>query len=86
MNKRVEHCLMATLMRPNMEMMMTNKEKSKGNSPATGDSQYLKSGGDDRNEKCIAWIVQIFHLLHSTKIPNSTTAGAVRIKSADYTC
>ena len=43
---------MATLMRPDMEMIKTNWEKTiLGNSPVTEDSQYLKSGGDDRNEK-----------------------------------
>jgi len=42
---------MATLMHPDMEMMMTKLEIPMGNSPVTEDSHYLKSGGDDRNEK-----------------------------------
>jgi hypothetical protein len=38
---------------PKREISMTNMEVLEGNSPMTEDSQYFKSGGDDRTEKCI---------------------------------
>ena len=37
--------------------------------PLTSTPPSREWHSNDRNEKYIAWIVQIFHLLHSTKYP-----------------
>ena len=40
--------------------MMTNMAINEGNSPMTEDSQYFKSGGDDRTEKYMCMDIFIF--------------------------
>ena len=55
-----EHCLMATLMHLEMEMMMTNMEINMGNSPVTEDSQYFSQGEMIGMKNDIAWIIKFF--------------------------
>jgi len=47
-------------MHPDMAIMMTNKEKYMGNSPVTGDSQYLSQGEMIGMKNDIAWIIKFF--------------------------
>ena len=55
-----EHCLMATLMHPDMAMMMTKMEIYMDNSPVTEDSQYLSQGEMIGMKNDIAWIIKFF--------------------------
>ena len=70
--------------------MMTKTSVLKGNTPVTEDRQYSKSGGDDRNEKYIDMDIYYFSFTRSSNKQNKPCTiiqtGAVRIKSADYTC
>jgi hypothetical protein len=52
---------------PKKAVEMTNGVVLMGNSSMTEDSQYFKSGGDDRTEKYITWIYLIFQSLHTLK-------------------
>jgi hypothetical protein len=52
---------------PKRAIMMTNEEILKGNSSMTEDSQYFKSGGDDRTEKYMAWTYVYFSVTKYSK-------------------
>jgi hypothetical protein len=77
---------MATLMHLDMAMMMTKMEIYMDNSPVTEDSQYLSQGEMIGMKNDILWIMKFFIYYISNQNPILLTTGAVRIKSADYTC